>query len=113
VQKFAARMNRNIEVIPDQVMETLEAYDWPGNVRELQNAIERAAILSTDGVLQAPLSGSRTMARKSAARGEAVRTLAEAERATTSWKRCSTAGRDQRTQRRCSAPGAEAHHAAL
>jgi formate hydrogenlyase transcriptional activator len=78
-QKFAARMNRNIEVIPDQVMQTLEAYDWPGNVRELQNAIERAVVLS-DGVLQAPLSGSRTVARKSVAPGEAVRTLAEVER---------------------------------
>ena len=80
VQKFAARMNRNIDVIPDQVMQTLEAYDWPGNVRELQNAIERAVILSSDGVLQAPLSGSPTVARKSAAPAEAVRTLAEAER---------------------------------
>jgi len=44
-QKFAARMNRNIEVIPDEVMEALQAYDWPGNVRELQNLIERAVIL--------------------------------------------------------------------
>ena len=80
VRKFGPRMNRNIDVIPDQVMQTLEAYDWPGNVRELQNAIERAVILSNDGVLQAPLSGSRTVARKSATPDEAVRTLAEAER---------------------------------
>jgi len=80
VQKFAARMNRKIDVIPDQVMEVLEAHDWPGNVRELQNVIERAVILSADGVLRAPLSGSGTVARRNAEPAAAGRTLAEAER---------------------------------
>jgi formate hydrogenlyase transcriptional activator len=31
------------------------SYDWPGNIRELQNLIERALILSEDGVLPNPL----------------------------------------------------------
>jgi len=31
------------------------SYDWPGNIRELQNLIERALILSDDGVLPNPL----------------------------------------------------------
>ena len=31
------------------------SYDWPGNIRELQNMIERALILSEDGVLPNPL----------------------------------------------------------
>ena len=31
------------------------SYDWPGNIRELQNLIERAVILSEDGVLPNPL----------------------------------------------------------
>jgi two-component system response regulator HydG len=30
-------------------VEALQAYDWPGNVRELENALERAAVLTTRG----------------------------------------------------------------
>src|SRR5215472_17245988 len=31
--------------------ERLRAYDWPGNVRELRNCLERAIILSDDGII--------------------------------------------------------------
>jgi formate hydrogenlyase transcriptional activator len=39
-------------------MSALTFYDWPGNIRELQNLIERAVILSDDGVLPNPLPAS-------------------------------------------------------
>jgi formate hydrogenlyase transcriptional activator len=38
-------LQRNIEYIPDEVMDVLERYEWPGNIRELQNVVECAAIL--------------------------------------------------------------------
>jgi formate hydrogenlyase transcriptional activator len=55
-QQFSRRMNRAIETIPSEVMETLAAYDWPGNVRELQNLIERAVILSHGPTLDVPVA---------------------------------------------------------
>jgi formate hydrogenlyase transcriptional activator len=45
VGKYSQRLQRNIEYIPDEVMDVLERYEWPGNIRELQNVVECAAIL--------------------------------------------------------------------
>src|SRR5213080_2463704 len=52
---FARRMGKQIENIPAPTMSALSSYHWPGNIRELQNLIERAVILSNDGVLPNPL----------------------------------------------------------
>jgi len=49
------RVGRFIDNIPAETMMALCSYDWPGNIRELQNLIERAVILSNDGVLPNPL----------------------------------------------------------
>jgi len=54
VARNAAKMGRRIEQVPGQVMYELTSYDWPGNVRELENVIERAVIVSTDGILRLP-----------------------------------------------------------
>ena len=78
VQKFAARMNRQIEVIPDEVMEVLKGHDWPGNIRELQNFIERAVVLSPGSALRPPLTELKKMTKQPSA--ATARTLAEAER---------------------------------
>ena len=55
VDIFGRRMGRQIEHIPADTMSALNAYQWPGNIRELQNLVERAVILSKDGVLPNPL----------------------------------------------------------
>jgi transcriptional regulator with GAF, ATPase, and Fis domain len=55
VEIFGRRMDRRIEHIPAETMSALNSYQWPGNIRELQNLIERAVILSNDGVLPNPL----------------------------------------------------------
>jgi formate hydrogenlyase transcriptional activator len=52
-------MNRHIETIPQETMETLVRYPWPGNVRELENMIERAVILTRGATLQIPLAELR------------------------------------------------------
>lgn len=56
VNHYARRMDRRIETIPAETMNSLMRYPWPGNVRELQNFIERAVILSLHTVLRAPVS---------------------------------------------------------
>jgi formate hydrogenlyase transcriptional activator len=55
VRVLGHRMGRQIEHIPQETMSALSSYAWPGNIRELQNMIERAVILSKDGVLRNPL----------------------------------------------------------
>ena len=59
VQKFARRMNKQIETIPTETMHALSGWEWPGNVRELENFIERSVILSDGPVLNVPLAELR------------------------------------------------------
>ena len=68
VEIYSRRMSREIEHIPPTTMSALTSYEWPGNVRELQNLIERAVILSNDGVLPNPLpvAGISTVTMSSA-----------------------------------------------
>jgi formate hydrogenlyase transcriptional activator len=56
VQKFARKMNKQIETIPTATMTALVNWDWPGNVRELENLMERSVILSDGRVLNVPVA---------------------------------------------------------
>jgi transcriptional regulator with GAF, ATPase, and Fis domain len=51
VDIYSRRMGKQIDQISRETMSALSSYQWPGNIRELQNVIERAVILSNDGVL--------------------------------------------------------------
>jgi formate hydrogenlyase transcriptional activator len=51
-KKHEGKIGRTITNIPTKVMDALMAYDWPGNIRELENIMERAMILSQNGVLE-------------------------------------------------------------
>jgi transcriptional regulator with GAF, ATPase, and Fis domain len=62
VDVYSRRIGKNIERIAEGIMSALCAYAWPGNIRELQNLIERAVILSDDGVLPNPLPKAGTVA---------------------------------------------------
>ena len=55
VDKFARRMNRQIDIIPDDTMNALISWTWPGNVRELENVLERSVIRSLGPILNVPL----------------------------------------------------------
>jgi len=60
VEIFSCRMGKAIDTIPDEFMNGMKSYPWPGNIRELQNVIERAVILSNDGLLTNPLRPARS-----------------------------------------------------
>jgi two-component system response regulator HydG len=49
LRTFAASRGREPLQLAAEAVEALQAYDWPGNVRELENALERAAVLTTRG----------------------------------------------------------------
>jgi formate hydrogenlyase transcriptional activator len=60
VKMFSCRMGREVASIPPETMAAFQWYSWPGNIRELQNLVERAVILSRDGVLPNPLHEKQT-----------------------------------------------------
>ncbi len=78
---YGRRMSRQIEHIPSATMSALTSYEWPGNIRELQNLIERAVILSKDGVLPNPLpAGSTLSTTTTTIASSAPTTLKDSER---------------------------------
>jgi len=60
VKMFSRRMGKQVDSIPPETMAAFQWYSWPGNIRELQNLVERAVIVSQDGVLPNPLQKRRT-----------------------------------------------------
>ena len=51
LEKYGRQHNAEMRRISTPAIDMMMSYHWPGNVRELENCIERAVILSTDGVV--------------------------------------------------------------
>jgi Nif-specific regulatory protein len=51
VEQYSKKMNKDVRRISTPAINMMVAYHWPGNVRELENCIERAVLLSSDGVI--------------------------------------------------------------
>jgi DNA-binding NtrC family response regulator len=56
IQKYARRMNKNIDSVPDQALTALAGAEWPGNVGQLESLIEQAVIRCEGPVLDIPLA---------------------------------------------------------
>jgi DNA-binding NtrC family response regulator len=52
VEQLASDMKRGPVQISENARAALQNYSWPGNIRELRNVLERAVLLSDDGVIQ-------------------------------------------------------------
>ena len=51
VERYASTNNKRIQRTCTHAIDMLMSYHWPGNVRELENCIERAVLLSREGVI--------------------------------------------------------------
>jgi formate hydrogenlyase transcriptional activator len=68
-EKYGESFGRPISSIDRKTLDLLQAHNWPGNVRELENTIERAVILSRNGILSVDPEMLRESSTSNAAAG--------------------------------------------
>jgi two-component system nitrogen regulation response regulator GlnG len=51
LRRFNRELDRQVEGVSPEALETLKRYDWPGNVRELQSVLKQALLQATGPVL--------------------------------------------------------------
>ena len=52
VRRYSEENAKKVDRLSEAALARLAAYAWPGNVRELENVIERAVVLSENGVIE-------------------------------------------------------------
>ena len=52
LEKYNARLRKNLKGFAPEALELLMRHDWPGNVRELENTMERLVVLSSGPFLE-------------------------------------------------------------
>ncbi len=53
MRRFAGELKKRLEGLQPDALKLLMRYNWPGNIRELENALERAALLTDDRLINA------------------------------------------------------------
>lgn len=51
IKKYRIAFKKDIEFIPDDIIDTLLHHSWPGNIRELENVIQRAVLMSKNNTI--------------------------------------------------------------
>ena len=83
IERFNVQLHKEVKRVSTPAIDMLLAYHWPGNVRELENCIERAMLLSKDGVIHGhhlPPTLQTAEASDTAAAGTLKQTLTAVER---------------------------------
>jgi DNA-binding NtrC family response regulator len=86
LDKYNARLRKNLKGIAPEAMELLLRHDWPGNVRELENTVERLVVLSSGpflelgdlafaGTILSPAGESSSLSLKDLERDHIIQTL--------------------------------------
>jgi two-component system response regulator HydG len=52
LEKYNARLRKEIRGISPDALDLMVRHDWPGNVRELENTVERLVVLSPGPYLE-------------------------------------------------------------
>jgi Nif-specific regulatory protein len=82
IERLGKKHGKSIARISTPAIDMMMSYHWPGNIRELENCIERAVILSTDGVIHGhhlPPSLQTAEASKTPPQGKLLVSLAALE----------------------------------
>lgn len=51
VRQFRRVFNKDIDFLPNSIINRLLTHDWPGNVRELENVIQRAVLMAKSNII--------------------------------------------------------------